>query len=154
VLHTAEAHAMLGERRACERALDLALDHFGQKTEDDPVPEMFSETQHDRLAGACYLRLEDTTKAQPTLERVAVQARSRSKSRSIALANLSLTHILQRDLEQAAASLHLAIDSIEGTWGGGGLKVIFNAARELRPWRAEPVVDQVYDRLLTVMAAT
>ncbi|MET9631647.1 helix-turn-helix transcriptional regulator [Lentzea sp. NPDC006480] len=154
VLHTAEAHAMLGERRACERALDLAQDHFEQKTGDDPVPEMFSETQHDRLAGACYLRLEDATKAQPTLERVAVKARSRSKSRSIALANLSLTHILQRDLEQAAASLHLAIDSIEGTWGGGGLKVIFNAARELRPWRAEPVIDQVYDRLLTVMAAT
>jgi len=50
--------------------------------------------------------------------------------------------------------LHAAIDCVEATWGGGGLKVIFGAARELRPWRKEPVVDQVYDRLLTMMAAS
>jgi hypothetical protein len=154
VLHAAEAHAMLGERPACERALDKAQLHFGQRSAEEPVPEMFSETQHDRLAGSCYLRLEEATMAQPVLERVAATVRARSKSRSIVLANLSLTHILQRDLEQAAAALHLAIDSVEGTWGGGGLKVIFRAVRQLRPWRGEPVVDQVHDRLLTVMAAT
>lgn len=153
-LHSAEAHAMTGERVACERALERAQDHFGRISGDEPVVEMFSETQYDRLAGSCYLRLNDAAKAQATLERVASQASSRSKSRSIVLANLSLAHIQQRELENAAAILHAAIDCVEATWGGGGLKVIFGAARELRPWRKEPVVDQVYDRLFTMMAAS
>ncbi|GHH32107.1 helix-turn-helix domain-containing protein [Lentzea cavernae] len=153
-LHAAEARAMAGERAACERSLERAQDHFGRISADEPVAEMFSETQHDRLAGSCYLRLNDAPRAQSTLERVAYQAPSRSKSRSIVLANLSLAHIQQRELDLAAAALHSAIDCVETTWGGGGLKVIFGAAGELRPWRKEPVVDQVYDRLFTMMAAS
>ncbi|MFC3898469.1 helix-turn-helix transcriptional regulator [Lentzea rhizosphaerae] len=153
-LHSAEAHAMVGERVACERSLGRAQDHFGRISGDEPVVEMFSETQYDRLAGSCYLRLHDATTAQATLERVASRASSRSKSRSIVLANLSLAHIQQRELDNAAAVLHAAIDCVEETWGGGGLKVIFGAARELGPWRKEPVVDQVYDRLFTMMAAS
>ncbi|RAS58999.1 DNA-binding XRE family transcriptional regulator [Lentzea atacamensis] len=153
-LHAAEGHAMLGERLACERSLERAQDHFGRISDDEPVVEMFSETQYGRLAGSCYLRLHDATRAQSTLERVASQAPSRSKSRTIVLANLSLAHLQLQDLENAAAALHVAIDCVEATWGGGGLKVIFGAAQQLRPWRKEPVVDQVYDRLFTMMAAS
>ncbi|MGW6928443.1 helix-turn-helix domain-containing protein [Lentzea sp. NPDC054927] len=153
-LHAAEAQAMVGERDACERSLDRAQDHFGRISADEPVVEMFSETQYDRLAGSCYLRLNDASRAQSTLERIASQAPSRSKSRSIVLANLSLAHIQQRELDHAAAALHIAIDCVESTWGNGGLKVIFGVARKLRPWRKEPVVGQVYDRLFTMMAAS
>lgn len=153
-LHAAEARAMVGERRACERSLERAQDHFARISDEEPVAEMYSETQYDRLAGSCYLRLRDALRAQTTLERVASQSPSRSKSRSIILANLSLAHIQQRELDHAAAALHVAIDCVEMTWGGGGLKVIFGVAQELRPWRKEPVVDQVYDRLFTMMAAS
>jgi hypothetical protein len=38
-------------------------------------------------------------------------------------------------------------------WGGGGLNIIFGAGRELRPWRTVPVVQDVCDRLLTLMTA-
>ncbi|MEU7478884.1 helix-turn-helix transcriptional regulator [Lentzea sp. NPDC042327] len=153
-LHAAEARAMVGQRTACERSLERAQDHFGRISADEPVTEMFSESQYDRLAGSCYLRLNDASKAQSTLERVVSQAPSRSKSRTIVLANLSLAHIQQRELDHAAAALHSALDCVQTTWGGGGLKVIFGAARKLRPWRKEPVVDQVYDRLFTMMAAS
>jgi hypothetical protein len=44
------------------------------------------------------------------------------------------------------------MDVIEQNWGGGGLNVIFGAGRELRPWREVPVVRDVHDRLLTLMA--
>ena len=44
-------------------------------------------------------------------------------------------------------------DVVESTRGGGGLNVVFDVARELRPWRAEPVVADVYDRLLSLMSA-
>jgi hypothetical protein len=35
--------------------------------------------------------------------------------------------------------------------GGGGLTIIFGAARELRPWQDLPAVRDTYDRLLTLM---
>lgn len=51
------------------------------------------------------------------------------------------------------AGLHKAIDVVEQTRGGGGLNVVFMAARELRPWRNERAVQDVSDRLLTLMTA-
>jgi hypothetical protein len=42
---------------------------------------------------------------------------------------------------------------IKLTWSGGGLNIVFGAGRELRPWRHVPVVQDVYDRLLSLMAA-
>ncbi|WP_018790317.1 hypothetical protein [Salinispora arenicola] len=76
-----------------------------------------------------------------------------SKSQAIVLGNLALARIHQQKLDEAAAALHSAIDVVEMTWGGGGLNVVFGAGRELRPWRQVPVVQDVYDRLLTLMAA-
>jgi hypothetical protein len=55
-------------------------------------------------------------------------------------------------VEQAATVLHRAIDLLEMTRGGGGLNVVFAAAREFRPWRHEPSVQDVNDRLLALMA--
>jgi hypothetical protein len=42
---------------------------------------------------------------------------------------------------------------VEQARGGGGLNVAFTAARELRPWRNERVVQEVNDRLLALMTA-
>ena len=46
-----------------------------------------------------------------------------------------------------------SIDVVEQTRGGGGLNVVFTAARELRPWRNERAVQDVNDRLLALMTA-
>ena len=50
--------------------------------------------------------------------------------------------------------LHRAIDLLEVSRGGGGLNVVFAAVRELRPWRHEPVAQDVNERLLALMALT
>lgn len=154
VLHAAEAHAMLGDQQECEQALGQAEVHFDCIDSSDPAIELFSPTQHGRLAGSCYLSLDKAKRAQPILEHTAQTLRDRSKSQAIALGNLTLSHIRQRQLDEAAAALHKAIDIVETTWGGGGLNVVFGAAGELRPWRHVPVVQDVHDRLLTLMAAS
>ncbi|OLL81589.1 hypothetical protein Ae168Ps1_3995c [Pseudonocardia sp. Ae168_Ps1] len=43
---------------------------------------------------------------------------------------------------------------VETTRGGGGVNIVFRACQELRPWRSEPDVDDVHDRLLMLMAST
>jgi transcriptional regulator with XRE-family HTH domain len=152
VLHAAEAHAMLGDIASCEEALAAAESRFGQVGELDKAIELYSVTQFGRMAGSCYLSLEDARRAQGLLEVTATALRDHSKSQAIVLGNLALALIRQGNLDEAAGRLHEAIDVIELNRGGGGLNIVFSAGREMRPWRSVPVVQDVHDRLLNLMA--
>ncbi len=154
VLHAAEAHAMLGERKSCEQALAAADRQFGQVSPDDPAIDLFSPAQPGRLAGSCYLFLGDARHAAPILEATARQLQDRSKAEAIVQGNLALAFIGQSRADEAAAALHKAIDVIEVSWGGGGLNVVFTAARQLRRWQRLGAVRDVSDRLLALMAAS
>ena len=151
-LHAAEAHAMLGDLAPCEAALAVADGQLGRVDETDVAVQLYSVTQFGRMAGSCYLFLEDTRRAQGLLEETAASLSDHSKSQAIVLGNLALALVRRGNLDEAAGRLHEAMDVIELNWGGGGLNIIFGAGRELRPWRTVPVVQDVYDRLLTLMA--
>jgi transcriptional regulator with XRE-family HTH domain len=152
-LHQAEAHAMCGNQRDCDGALATAESSFGKITGDDAAFKIFSPSQPGRLAGSCYLFLGQAGQAARTLEVTARQLRDRSKSQAIVLGNLGLAYLRQRKLDEAADVLHQAIDIVELTWGGGGLNIVFGACREMKPWRQVPAVQEVYDRVLALMAA-
>jgi len=154
VLHSAEAHAMLGERQSCEQALAAADRQFGRISQEDPAIDLFSPAQPGRLAGSCYLFLGDARRAAPILEATARQLQDRSKAEAIVQGNLALAFIGQSRADEAAAALHQAIDVIEVTWGAGGLNIVFTAARQLRRWQRLSVVRDVSDRLLALMAAS
>lgn len=152
ILHAAEAQGMLGERRACEQALAIAETTFTRIDDMDRAFELYSATQFGRMAGSCYLSLADTGRAVALLKDAAAALGDGSKSQGVVLGNLALGMIRQGDLDEAAGRLHQAMDVIEQNWGGGGLNIIFGAGRELKPWRNVPVVQDVHDRLLTLMA--
>jgi transcriptional regulator with XRE-family HTH domain len=153
VLHAAEAHAMLGDTHACEQQIGRAETHLGQVSDDDPAVDLYSPSQLGRLTGSCYLFLGQASKAAAVLEDTAMAATRRSKSQAIVYGNLALALIRQTKIDEAAAALVQAIDIVEVNRGGGGLTIIFGAARELRPWQDLPVVRDTYDRLLTLMTA-
>ena len=152
ILHVAEARGMLGERGECEQALAIAETVFSRIDNMDSAFELYSATQFGRMAGSCYLSLADTGRAVILLTDTAVALGDGSKSQGVVLGNLALALIRQGDLDEAAGRLHQAMDVVEQNWGGGGLSIIFGAGRELKPWRNVPVVQDVYDRLLTLMA--
>ncbi|MCA1676124.1 MAG: tetratricopeptide repeat protein, partial [Actinobacteria bacterium] len=153
VLHAAEAHAMLGHRAECEQTLSDADRYFDQIGVADVALDLFSPTQSGRLAGSCYLFLGKAKQAQPILEATARELCNRSKSQAIVLGNLSLAYLRQGKLDEATAVLHQAVDVIEVSWGGGGLNIVFGACRELQPWRQWGTVQDVYDRIMALMAA-
>ncbi|MFI2375824.1 hypothetical protein ACH5AO_12250 [Streptomyces sp. NPDC018964] len=64
-----------------------------------------------------------------------------------------LARIRRRDIEAGVADLTEAIAELETTRGGGGMSIAFGAAHELRPWRQEPLITEVHDRLLGLTAA-
>jgi transcriptional regulator with XRE-family HTH domain len=151
-LHAAEAHAMLGDRRRCESALATADTTLTRVNGMDRAFELYSATQFGRMAGSCYLSLADTRRAVSVLEDTAAALGDGSKSQAVVLGNLALALIRQEDLDEAAGWMHEAMDVIERNWGGGGLNIIFDAGRELLPWRNVQVVQGVHDRLLMLMA--
>jgi len=153
MLHAAEAHAMLGDRNDCERALATADGWFGQISQDDPFMDLFSPAHTGRLAGSCYLSLGDARRAVAVLEGTARTLQDRSKAEAIVHGNLAPAFIRQSRADEAAAAVHRAIDAIELTWGAGGLNVVFAAARHLRRWQQLSVVRDVNDQLLALMAA-
>jgi tetratricopeptide (TPR) repeat protein len=154
MLHAGEAHAMLGEAKDCERALGDAQEELEKSDSMDAAADLISSTQFGRLAGSCYLSLGRYRRAQHLLETTAAALQDRRKSRAIVLGNLTLAYIRQGDVDAAVTTLTEAITELEQTRGGGGLNVVFSAARELRPWRQEPIVADVHDRLFALMATT
>ncbi|MEU1673841.1 helix-turn-helix transcriptional regulator [Streptomyces roseifaciens] len=154
MLHAAEAHAMLGEAARCERALAKAEGHLSGTDATDAAAELISPSQLGRLTGACYLSLGRNHRAEQVLSATAAKLPDRRKSRAIVLGNLTLAHIRQGEVDAAVHALDQAITDLEETRGGGGMNIVFGAARELRPWRQQPRVQDVHDRLLAVMATT
>ena len=151
LLHAGEGYAMLGDRRQCEAALGAAEAHLQAMGAADPAHGLLSADRLGRIQGSCYLALGDSAKAGSILESTARRLQGRHKSKAIILGNLALAHVRQRDVDQAATVLHRAIDLLEVTRGGGGLNVVSAAVRELHPWRQEPVVQDVHERLLALM---
>jgi transcriptional regulator with XRE-family HTH domain len=152
LLHVAEAHAMLGDRVACERSLGEAQANFAARSDLDVASDYYSPTQPGRLAGSCYLSLGLPKRAEELLADTAQALAGAQKVSALVLGNLGLAHIRQGQLEAAAPTLHTAIDVLERTRGGAGLNVVFAAGRELRPWRGEPVVHEIHDRMLALVA--
>jgi len=153
MLHTAEAHAMLGDRRDCEQALQAAGAQFGRIQPGDPAIDLFSPSQPGRLAGSCYLFLHDAKGAADILEETAQALQDQSKSQAVILGNLALAYIRLGALDAAVARLNLAIDVTERNRGGGGMTIICSAGRQLRRWRDRPEVQDVSDRIMALMAA-
>ncbi|WP_030905710.1 helix-turn-helix transcriptional regulator [Streptomyces sp. NRRL F-5126] len=153
LLHAAEAHAFLGEHSACESALLGAEKHLERSNGTDAGFELFTPTHFGRLAGSCYLSLGNYDKAQQFLRDSATRMGGRRKSRAIVLGNLALTTIRQGDLDAALPVFNDAVDELQGTRGGGGMNLVFRAARELRPWRGENAVQEAQDRLMALMEA-
>ena len=151
LLHAGEGYAMLGMRRECETALGAGEAHLQAMRTADPAHGLLSADRLGRIQGACYLALGDSAKAGSILESTARRLQGRHKSKAIILGNLALAHVRQRDVEQATTVLHRAIDLLEVSRGGGGLNVVSTAVRELDPWRQEPVVQDVHERLLALM---
>ncbi|MFI1966885.1 hypothetical protein ACH429_22700 [Streptomyces pathocidini] len=153
MLHAAEAHAYLGEGRECERALVGAERHLEHAHGADAAHDLFSPTHLGRLAGSCYLTLGNYRKAEQLLTQTAAELHDRRKSRAIVLGNLALAWMRHGDLDAALNAFNDAVNELHGTRGGGGMNIVFRAARELRPWRNEPAVQEAQDRLMALMEA-
>ncbi|MDN3351197.1 helix-turn-helix transcriptional regulator [Actinomadura sp. DC4] len=153
LLHAAESHAITGRLKETEDALRKAEAQFERIDGDDVASEHYTINEFNRLVGSCYLFLDLPDRAEPILQSTVQALSAKKKSQSIALANLTLSLIRQRKLDEVVVTMHRTIDAVEQTRGGGGLSLAFAAGRELRQWHGEAWVRDIHDRLLSLMAA-
>jgi hypothetical protein len=147
----AEAHALLGEERKAKLLLDRADFHLSKVTADDPLFGVFDREQLGGFVGACHLRLNDPRGAESALQESARRlGAGKEKHRAVILADLSTAFVLQDEPERACAALHQVIDLVELTGSAAGKRRAFAAGRQLTPWRNEPFVQDVQDRLLAL----
>jgi hypothetical protein len=150
LLHVAEAHAMLRRRHECEASLASAERCLGSG--DTSAGELVAPTDLGRMAGSCYLFLGDASRAVRYLSNALADFNQPTKAAAVTAANLALAYADLGQADEAVVSLHQSIDIVEATRGGAGLNVAFAAGRRLRPWRGTAAVDEVHDRLLSLMA--
>jgi tetratricopeptide (TPR) repeat protein len=147
----AEAHALLGEERNAKLMLDRADSHLSRVAADDPMFGIFAREQLGGFVGACHLHLRDPRRAQLALQESARRLGvGKEKHKSVILGDISTALVLQGDPEQASAVLHQAIDLVELTGSAAGKRRVFAAGRQLGPWRNQPFVQEVQDRLLAL----
>jgi hypothetical protein len=147
----AEAHALLGEERKAKLALDRADFHLSKAAPGDPMFGVFAREQLGGFVGACHLYLRDPRGAQLALQESTRRlGAGKEKHKSVILGDVSTALVLQGDPEQASAVLHQAIDLVELTGSAAGKRRVFAAGRQLGPWRNEPFVQEVQDRLLAL----
>ncbi|WP_198667340.1 helix-turn-helix domain-containing protein [Glycomyces dulcitolivorans] len=149
LMHRAEVHAFRGDLRECERVLRSAERLLDRSHGEDRGADLVSDRTFERMAGSCYLQLGRYSSAIEHLE--AAQG-LRKKSSTIVLANLSTANSHGGDLDAAATHLHAAIDELERTRSGGGLKLAAEAT-QLLARRRYPRSQEVQDRLLSLMAS-
>lgn len=124
----------------------------------EPARRPEPPAEGDRRPGAIAGRganpfLHDLKSAVGILDETAQALQDQSKSQAVVLGNLALAHIRLGALDAAVARLSTAIDVIERNRGGGGLTIICSAGRQLRRWRDSAEVQDVYDRIMALMAA-
>jgi transcriptional regulator with XRE-family HTH domain len=151
LLHQAEAFAMMGRKIECEQALSRADGVHCSIYDSEVILGIDFVAEYNRLAGSCYLFLGQQRRAQEILEEVSGMVGKKPKTDAIVMGNLSLTQIRQHKFEEGAYILNKAIDCVEKARGGAGLNIVFNACRELKPYRNSAVLRDVYDRVLELM---
>lgn len=146
-----EAYALRGRERASRLAMERATLHMTKATAADPCWELFSVQQLGGFLGVNYLHLGDPRRAQPVLEATASGlSGAKLNHKSVVLSDLAIALVSQDRPEHATAVLNEAIDLVEYLHDGGGTRRVFIAGRKLWPWRNEPFVQAVHDRLLAL----
>lgn len=147
-LHISEAYARLRKGREAQQMLEQADAAAGEAHEIDGDAW---GGRRLRIAGSVFLELDQPVQARQMLEQAVLALTDRPKTCGIALANLALAHVRQREIEGAASALHHAMDLTQATHAGGATSLIASVVKELAPWRTEEVVLAVQDRFIDLL---
>lgn len=146
----ARAHAAHTEKRSCLEALELAQDAISKTQKDRPRPgtDFFDQPRLDGLKGSCLALLGHTDDARTILTQVlAMREESNLKGRTLVKFDLALTHITDKQPEEAC---HLVTDALSiphEVRVDPILRQAYLVRAQLDPWKNTAAVRQLDDLL-------
>ncbi|MGO4612695.1 hypothetical protein [Nocardia sp. 2TAF39] len=158
-LRVAEAYAVAGSAGDTRRAIDAAFTHLDAPAAASPDWSYWlDETHAHGQAGYCYLRLGEHTAARHHL-RAALRGQTGNDSREGALRYtlLATTYTrkpepdIERALSLAGHAVDLLTDQVTSTRVVGHLTTLLS---DLTPFRRQPAVRELGDRVRCLQAAT
>jgi transcriptional regulator with XRE-family HTH domain len=150
-LHSAEAHAMLGDATACRALLKAADGAASRIDDDDPGLSLYTPSVAARMTGSCLIRLGDYDAALSALTQAELESPP-AKTLAMVVGNSALALALSGEVDGAAERLSEVIDLIEMTRGGGALNIAFQVGRAIHRQGRAAAASDVIDRLLSLMA--
>ncbi len=145
LVREARGHALLGDGRACRRALTRAEEAFDRsRPESDPAwISFFGEAEMSAQFAYCFRDLQSPTEAQRFVDAsLAGFGDGYQRSRAFCQALLATVHLQQRDVEQACAAGGKAITLLSQLRSARGRVYIEDLRRRLEPYQKEPVVQE------------
>jgi len=155
-LRAAEAHACDGATVECRRALDSAFNRLDDASPSSGEPGWcywLDEAQAQAIAGFCYLRLEDWSRARQHL-RTALRLQGPDCAREGALRNILLASTYLRqdhpDVDHAVDLTYRAVGTLSGEVDSARVVgYLTQLIGHFAPYRRRPAVRQLTDQAAT-----
>jgi hypothetical protein len=152
----ARAHALMGDRSACERALGSAEQTFDRLSPDD-LPVWGQSWSHIVLAshaGTCWTDLGDAAQATPQIGALwSSIADGQPRRRVYSAVQLSRIALVRRDIEEAT---HYASIAVEASPDMGSLRSVEHVNRQIEHLvatnHAHPLVQSLAAKVVELRA--
>jgi tetratricopeptide (TPR) repeat protein len=151
------AHAMAGDHRQADAALNLAREAL-QRHDDRPEPDWVfwvDDREVDIMTGRCWTELRRPLRAVPVLEAVLADFDdTHARDKALYLTWLGSSYLQAREIERAATTLARAHELAAGVGSVRPAARISSLARQLRRHRGVPEVAEVLERISAYPAAS
>lgn len=150
----AEAHALAGNDRACLRTLDRADDVMAQlgddRTSRRPRYDPFDTTRMLSERGAALVKLGRGREARDVLETALAGLQDQPRMLNSARTSYARALAQQGEVDGAVTAANAALDAAAAMGTAPTLGALGKVVRDLQPWAASPVVQQLDQRLRTI----
>lgn len=150
----AHAFAMLGNEPGCAAALNEAETVLaGAERDNDPHwISYLDEAYLAAIAGHCFRLLGHTQSAERFARRSLDMHPGYVRGRLFNTLLLAGVHVHDRQIDQACAVGHRALDLANTVSSGRAVAQVDNLIYDLQPWRAQPAVKELTERAKLVTA--
>lgn len=141
----AEVESGMGNLKTCQHAFEQARG-VNVLAKTGPAWIRFDESRLPALQGACYLRLEQPTLAEPILQQALRQSAKTKRRRAMILSDLALSALQQMDIEKACTYAGEIVTLAASSESGFLRNNISKIERQLTPFADVEAVKTVKQR--------
>lgn len=139
----ARAYALQGDRDACLRSVELAIDEVtGRRANSDQIADYCTPSYIDIQAATCWVDLGSPQQAVPVYQRALTDLpNGMRRDRGLCLTRLAVAHAASGDRQSACDIGRQAVSTVRSATSGRALSELQGLRQRLAPWRRDEEVS-------------